>query len=55
MLGNWETFTVGFAVDAEWQQWVGRGHIGQAGLSGSREKAYMAYMRARPGLQAGPG
>jgi len=28
---------------------AGLGYIDQAGLSGSREKAYMAYRRARPG------
>jgi len=36
--------------------YAGLGYIGQAGLSGSREKAYMAYRRARLGqAQASPG
>ena len=41
---------VNFAVDtgvAARYESVGLGYIGQAGLSGSREKAYMAYRRAR--------
>ena len=52
VMDNWETFTVKFAVDtgvAASYEWVGLGYIGQAGLSGSREKAYMAYRRAGPG------
>ena len=31
-------------------EWVGLGYIGQAGLSGNREKAYMAYRPAGPGF-----
>jgi len=58
MFRNWETFTVNFAVDTEQPLtmsgsaeavYAGLGYIGQAGLSGSREKDYMAYRRARPG------
>jgi len=62
---NWETFTVNLAVDTEQQLTLsastevvlaGLGYIGQASLSGTREKAYMAYRRARPGqAQAYPG
>ena len=43
---NWETFTMNFAVDTEqplaMSGSAGLGYIGQAGLSGSRETAYMA-------------
>jgi len=39
---------VNFAVETE-QPLAMSGSVGQAGLSGSREKAYMAYRRARPG------
>ena len=51
---NWETFTVNFAVGTE-QPLAMSGSaeavyasLGYIGLSGSREKPYMTYRRARP-------